>query len=185
MTLAEISKLDFASAQETLLAYATDIKTHEKDIESSKRDLALWKSRVALAESKGLADLAEAAKKQVAMIEEKLSRIEASRAELAADMQRIKEALPSIKAKERSIDPDLLQAQLSMMTGEALDPDAAKLDKELSALDSAPKADSALDALKRKMGILPAAPATQAAPSKESMDSAGPAHNPAEEGEKR
>jgi chromosome segregation ATPase len=155
MTLAEISKLDFASAQEMLLAYMTDIKTHEKDIETVKRDVALWRSRVALAESKGLAELANGARKQLGESEEKLSQIEASKAELVADAQRIKEAIPGIKAKERSIDPDLLQAQLSMMTGESLDPEKARLDKELSALDAAPKSDSALDELKRKMGLAP------------------------------
>lgn len=153
MTLEELSRLDYSGAMDLLFAYTTDIKRHDKDIEALKKDIALWTSRVSLAESKGMVELAAGARSQVTQLEGKLAEIEASRAELDRDARRIKESLPGIKAKERSIDPDMLQAELSMMTGEALDPEKAKLDRELDALSKAESAADPLEALKRKMGL--------------------------------
>ncbi|HWP69348.1 MAG TPA: hypothetical protein VN437_08595 [Rectinemataceae bacterium] len=167
MTLEELSRLDYQGAMELLFAYTTDIKRHEKDMESLEKDIGLWNSRVSLAEGKGLTELAEAARAQLTQLKGKYAEIEASKTELSRDAQRIKESLSGIKAKERSIDPDLLQAELSMVTGEALDPDKAKLEKELAALEGAGSGASptedALSALKRKMGLAPAKPSGNSA----------------------
>jgi hypothetical protein len=79
-----------------------------------------------------------------------------SKSEFALDISRIREALPRIKSKERSIDPDMLAAELAMMTGEALEPEKANLEKELSAIGTSQahgEAESELAALKRKMGL--------------------------------
>jgi chromosome segregation ATPase len=153
MTLEELSRLDYDGAMNLLFAYTTDIKRHDKDIEALNKDIALWSSRVSLAEGRGLAELAAGARTQLAQLETKRGEIQASRAELERDASRIKEALPGIKAKERSVDPDMLQAELSMMTGELLDPEKARLDRELDALSKAGSAADPLEALKRKMGL--------------------------------
>jgi phage shock protein A len=155
MTLEELSRLDYSGAMDLLFAYTTDIKRHDKDIEALKKDIALWTSRVSLAEGKGMTELAAGARGQVTQLEAKLSEIQASKGELQHDAIRIKEALPGIKAKARSIDPDRLQAELAMMTGEALDPEKAKLDRELDALSKVGSPDDPLAALKRKMGLAP------------------------------
>ncbi|HCO49643.1 MAG TPA: hypothetical protein DIT55_09590, partial [Spirochaetaceae bacterium] len=106
ITLEELSKLDHGAAMDLLFAYTTDIKRHEKDIEALKKDAALWASRVSLAEARNLPELAAGAKTQLSGLEARLSGIQASKAELERDAARIKEVLPGIKAKERSIDPD-------------------------------------------------------------------------------
>ncbi|MCX7026105.1 MAG: hypothetical protein NT061_01155 [Spirochaetes bacterium] len=152
MTLEELSRLDYPGAMDLIFAYTTDIKRLEIDIQSLKKEAELWGSRVRLAEGKGMADLALEAKKQLSGIEEHLASLKASGAELSADVARLKESLPAIKARERSIDPDQLQAELGMITGEALDPDKAKLDKELASLEKE-DGESALQALKHKMGL--------------------------------
>ena len=152
MTLEELSRLDYPGAMDLIYAYTTDIKRHEIDIRSLGKEAEIWGSRVRLAEEKGLAELAAEARKRLAAIEENIGSIEASRKELAADVARLKEALPGIKARVRSIDPDQLQAELSMMTGEALDPAGADLDRQLGELEKE-KGDTALEALKRKMGL--------------------------------
>ncbi len=154
--LEELSRLDNEGAMRLLFAYTTDIKRYEKDIGALEKDIALWTSRVALAESKGMAALAEGAREQTAQLQAKLGELRSSKSELEGDAARIREALPSIKAKERSIDPDQLQAELSMMTGEALDPGKASLEKELGALEAS-QAEDPLAALKRRMGLGPAA----------------------------
>jgi phage shock protein A len=156
ITLEELSKMDFRGAMDLLFAYTTDLKRIEKEYSEALQNADLWNSRVTLAQSKGLADLAEAARKQSAATRAQAESLDSSRSELALDISRIKEALPTIKSKERSIDPDTLAAELAMMTGEALDPEKAKLEKELSAIDSSQAvkgAESALAALKRKMGL--------------------------------
>ena len=152
MTLEELSRLDYPGAMDLILAYTTDIKRHDIDIQNLRKNAGVWESKVRLAEAKGLPDLAQEAKKQLARIEEQVAPIEASKAELFADVSRLKEALPGMKAKVRSIDPDRLQAELSMMTGEALDPAKAELDKQLNSLEK-DSGDTALEALKRKMGL--------------------------------
>lgn len=153
ISLEELSKLDEAGAMDLLLAYTTDIKRHEKDMEGLERDRQLWDSRVKLAEGKGLAELAEGARTQLSRIEASLSGIVAARDELRLDVSRIREALPSIKARRRSIDPDLLQAELSMLAGGEEEASAAKLEDEFKALEGAAENADPLEKLKRKMGL--------------------------------
>jgi len=152
MTLEELSHLDYQGAMDLIYAYTTDIKRHDIDIRNLKGEAEAWGSRIQLADGKGLPDLAAEARKRLAEVEEHIASIEASRNELSADVARLKEALPGIKARVRSIDPDQLQAELSMMTGEALDPAGADLDRELGKLEKS-TGDEALEALKRRMGL--------------------------------
>lgn len=135
MTLEELSKLDYQGAMDLLFAYSTDIKIQEKELEPLKKEADVWASRVSLAESNARADLAQAARERLGQIQEKIAAFENSIAELRQDVARLKEALPGLKAKERSIDPDQLLAELSMMTGEAMDPGKAQFDREFAALE--------------------------------------------------
>jgi capsule polysaccharide export protein KpsE/RkpR len=153
ISLEELSKLDEAGAMELLLAYTTDIKRHEKDIEALGKDRQLWDSRVKLAEEKGLTELAQGAKEQLSRIEASISGIAATRDELKVDVSRIREALPTIKARKRSIDPDLLQAELSMILGEDQGVSTAKLEDEFKALEVKAEDQNPLEKLKRKMGL--------------------------------
>jgi len=153
MTLEELSHLDYGSAQELLMAYATDIKRHEKDIEALDADISLWNSRVRLATDKGMAELSIQAQAQCDSLKAKRDEIAASKAQLEGDLRRIKELLPELKAKRRSIDPDALEAELAMMTGEALEPEKAKAEQEIKGLEQQAGVEDALAALKRKMGL--------------------------------
>ncbi|MCE1157750.1 MAG: hypothetical protein LWX23_07805 [Spirochaetia bacterium] len=153
ISLEELSKLDEAGAMELLLAYTTDIKRHDKDIEALEKDRRLWKSRVKLAEERSLAELAQGARAQLSRIEASLSGLVAARDELKLDVFRIREALPAIKARRRSIDPDLLQAELSMLVGEEQGLPAAKLEDEFKALEEKAEDQDPLEKLKRKMGL--------------------------------
>ncbi|HOI22957.1 MAG TPA: hypothetical protein PLD45_06775 [Spirochaetales bacterium] len=153
ISLEELSKLDEAGAMELLLAYTTDIKRHDKDIEALEKDRRLWNSRVKLAEERSLAELAQGARAQLSRIEASLSGLVAARDELKLDVFRIREALPAIKARRRSIDPDLLQAELSMLVGEEQGLPAAKLEDEFRALEEKAEDQDPLEKLKRKMGL--------------------------------
>jgi len=148
----EFLSLDLEGAREYLLAYTTTLKQYDKDIASLDQDLALWKGRVGLAEGKGEAALADAARARMAELEAKRQSLAAERAGIAGDVVRIKERLPYLKARERSVDPDRLLAELQMMTGALLEPEKAAADRELEATEKDSKANDALAELKRKMG---------------------------------
>lgn len=161
MEIRELSGLDLSGARDLLFACATDAKRLEKEIAAVQEELRLWTGRVTLAESRNLADLAGAARTRAAEIAQKHETLTRERAAIISDVNDIREALPLIKAKERSVDPDRLLAELQLMTGELLEPDKAKLDREMTRLESSTDAENSLAALKRKMA--PPASADEAA----------------------
>jgi len=159
----DLSGLDLESAKEYIFAYAVDVKRLDKEIADRGAELERWKGRVALAEGKlsaaadaSMAALAEAARAKVAEEAGKLASLEAERADLRAKIGRMREQLPMIKARERSIDPDRLLAELQLMTGELLGPEgeggrsAAATEADFAKLEAESKADSELEALRRR-----------------------------------
>lgn len=161
MDVRELANLDLEGAKELMIAFATDAKRIEKEVAEAKQDLARWNSRVTLAESKGMAELAASAKAQVGPLEARIASLQAERASMERDAEQIRQALPGIQARSRSIDPDRLLADLQMVTGELLEPEAAKAEQGIRKLELASGAEDALAALKRKMGLAP--PATPSA----------------------
>ena len=157
----DLSGLDLEAAKEYIFAYAVDVKRLDKEISDAEADLARWRSRVALAEAKlaaapadaSMAALAEVARAKVAESEGKVGSLEAERTELRAKINRMREQLPSITARERSIDPDRLLAELQLMTGELLGD--ASGEAEFAKLEAGAKADAELEALKRRSEVKP------------------------------
>jgi chromosome segregation ATPase len=163
-----LSGLDLEAAREYIFAYSVDLKRLDKAAADSGAELERWKSRVALVEDKlastpgdaSLSTLAEAARAKVAEEEGKLSSLEAERSELRGKINLMREQLPMIKARERSVDPDRLLAELQMMTGELLGrageggPDegrsAAATEADFAKLEADAKADAELEDLKRR-----------------------------------
>jgi len=154
----DLSGLDLAGAKEYIFAFVVEVKRMEKEIAAAAADLGLWKGRIGLAEGKGMAELAAAARAKAEEIASKIAAIEAERADLKAKVARMRERLPGIAARERSVDPDRLLAELQLMTGELLGsadastPDGARAetDRAFAALESETKAALDLEALKKK-----------------------------------
>jgi len=150
----DLTGLDLSAAKEYILAYAVDVKRLEKEIADAGADLERWKARLALAEGKlgagdqAMAALVQAARSKVEEAGGKLAFLESELADLRSRVARMTAQLPAIKARERSVDPDRLLAELQMMTGELLG--ERSLDAEFAKLDSEAKADSELEALKRR-----------------------------------
>jgi hypothetical protein len=153
--------LDLDSAKEYIFAYAVEVKQLDKDIAAAQAELDKWKSRQGLAEGKlaagdqSMAALAEAARAKVQECSSKAASLEAERADLRAKVSRMREQLPMIKARERSVDPDRLLAELQLMTGELLGDEVdgrskAATEADFAKLESEAKADSDLDELKRR-----------------------------------
>ncbi len=159
-----LTGLDLEAAKEYIFAYSVDLKRLDKSAADSRAELERWKGRVALVEGKlasapadpSLAALAEAARAKVAEEEGRLSALEAERSELRGKIGRMREQLPMIKARERSVDPDRLLAELQLMTGELLGDEgergAAATEADFAKLEAGAKADADLEALKRRAG---------------------------------
>ncbi|MBU0929426.1 MAG: chromosome partitioning protein [Spirochaetes bacterium] len=148
----DIRGLSAQDARAYALEFLTALKGLERDLAALGDEISTWAKRVELAASKGAAELEAAARAKLDELGAKRAGLEAERADIAAKVARIRERLPMAGASERSVDPDLLLAQLRMAAGQ--DPDesegdgSAKLDSDLAALG----ADDALAALKRKLG---------------------------------
>ncbi len=151
--LDELAGLDLESAREYIFAHAVDLKRLEKEIAAARSEAELWKSRVELARSKGRSELESAAETRIAETEAGIATLESERAELAAKLSRLREQLPLLRARERSIDPDRLLAELQLMTGELLGGEndaAAAAERDLAELEADQTAESELAELKRK-----------------------------------
>lgn len=151
VTPEELSKLDYAGAQDMLTSYATTLKLYEKDIEQTRSESLLWRQRADAAAAKGASVLEQTARQQADELDRKLHTLEAEAAVIRRDVEQLREALPLLKAKQRAVDPDALLAELSMITG--VDPDAAaNIEAERKALDQS-AVEAELAALKKKMGL--------------------------------
>lgn len=144
----DLRGLSPADARAYILDFITAMKATERAMATVAEELSLWNKRVELAAAKGASELEAAARARLDELVAKRSTLEAERAELAAKVSRLKEQLPLLQASQRSVDADLLLAQLQLATGEALGASSSRLEKDLSALG----ADDALAALKRSLG---------------------------------
>ena len=131
-------------AGEYVLAFITTLKQTERDLARAAEEVATWTKRVALAESRGDAPLAAQAKARLAEEERKRALREAELAELRMKVSILKEKLVKLRMMPaRTVDPDLLLAQLEMLTGKK---------DTLSLALKEEEAKAKLEELKKKMG---------------------------------
>jgi phage shock protein A len=131
-------------AGEYVLAFVTALKQTERDLARAAEEVATWTKRVALAESRGDAPLAAQAKARLAEEERKKALREAELAELRMKVSVLKQKLVKLRMMPaRTVDPDLLLAQLEMVTGKK---------DTLSLALKEEEAKAKLEELKKKMG---------------------------------
>ena len=139
----DIEGLGPKEASEYVLAFITTLKQTEKALAAAAEDRVLWARRVALAQSRGEAELAAQAQARLADAEAKGAKLEAELAELKATVSVLKEKLARLRMTGgRLVDADLLLAQLEMVVGKK---------DELGSAMKAEEANAALDDLKKKM----------------------------------
>jgi len=145
----KLDGMSVAAVKEYILRFITTLKLTEKEIYSLEEEAAKWRGRVELARSGGKNDLASEAEREAERVEKKLAALREEEKSLRSQVESIRRQLPGIAARERSIDPDILEQELLMAlgkTGEDVETDRAfkKLEKESNA-------DAALQALKDKL----------------------------------
>ena len=104
-------------AKDQILALITTLKLSQKDIRSLEDEAAKWKGRVELALSKGEALLLSEAEKEAERVNARLAALREEENSLKAEIDAMRRQLSGIAARERSIDPDLLEQELLMAAG--------------------------------------------------------------------
>lgn len=138
-------------AREYVAAHIASLILTEKKLSELEADIAKWRDRAALARGKGAEDLAQAADAEAARIDADRQRIDLEAADLRAQIERMKHQLGALPAKERSVDPDLLEQELLIASGRMPgEEDAVRTERAFAALEKESAADAALAALKEK-----------------------------------
>ncbi|GHV71771.1 hypothetical protein AGMMS49928_25180 [Spirochaetia bacterium] len=148
----DLSGMNAASAKDYIFQFISTLKLTEKNLAELSETRKKWEGRIELALSRNAAKLAEDGEKEAARIREKEKILENEIAELKAQIEKMKGQLPGLAARERGIDPDLLEQELLIAQGRLPgDEETAKTERELAALEKDTQADAALEALKAKM----------------------------------
>ena len=145
--------LDSAGAKEYILGLLSTLKMTEKEIEKLKEEEYKWDQRIKLAIQKREPGLEQEAVKEREKIGIRRTELEAEASGLLLTIEKLKTELRILPAKERSIDPDLLEQELLILAGRMPgDEKEAARDRAFEKLEQEATADAALDALKAKMG---------------------------------
>ncbi|MEE8592135.1 MAG: hypothetical protein V3T35_12530 [Spirochaetia bacterium] len=140
----EIDFMDFESAREYVLAFVTTLKKTQRDRAAAEEELAHWRSRIKLAESREEPVLKRGAEERVAGLQTHCQRLLEEELDLKRKVDVLKEKLKAAKIRSSlQVDADALLAQMQMLVGE---PDTLK--EKLRDEEAA----QALEALKKKMG---------------------------------
>ena len=128
-----------------LLELITNLKSGEKELEQLSSEKKLWEERRDLATTKGRSDLAEGAGKRLTELDSKIQVLANHLRELGMEIRKARGELKDIESSpELSLDPTDLLERLETMGGK-VDPMADEM--------KSTEADSALDALKKEMGL--------------------------------
>ena len=136
-------------AKEYILAFIATLKLTQKEISSLEDEAAKWKGRIELARSKGIENLVAEAEREAEKINSKLSGLGEEERTLNERIAVMRRQLPGLAARERSIDPDLLEQELLMALGRS--EEEASTERSFRKLEKEISADAALEALKSKM----------------------------------
>jgi len=138
-----------AAVKEYIFGFIATLKMTEKEIRSLEEEAAKWKDRIDLARSLGKDDLLAEAEKEADRVNTKLAGLREEEQALKAQIDVIRQQLPGLAARERSIDPDLLEQELLM----ALDrsEEEAGTDRAFRELEKDKAVDIALETMKAKL----------------------------------
>jgi phage shock protein A len=157
--LANFTGLSPAAVKDYLFGLISTLKLTEKQAAGLDADLSKWNSRLELAKSRGNTDLAQEAEKELERIQAKQQQLTAEMGELNLQIEEMRRQLPQIcgaspmlAARERSIDPDLLEQELLIASGRMPgDEEKARSDHAFDKLETEAVAEAALAELKAKM----------------------------------
>ncbi|MDR2617618.1 MAG: chromosome partitioning protein [Treponema sp.] len=141
--------MDPSAAKDYILRFIAALKLTENQIREIAAEEKKWKNRAALARAHNAEDLAAEAEKETERIRSKQAALEEEAAILKRQIEKMRRQLPGLAARQRSIDPDLLEQELLMAAGRmpGEEKEAAR-DREFEKLEKEQAAQEALEALK-------------------------------------
>jgi chromosome segregation ATPase len=148
----DLAGMTAAEAKECIFHFISALKITEKKQEELARELEKWNGRRELARSRGAADLVSEAEKAAARIQTEADAAAAEILELKDQIEAMRRQLPGLAARERSVDPDLLEQELLIAAGHNPGDEKQAAVRELEDLEKETNAGAALEALKVKMG---------------------------------
>jgi hypothetical protein len=144
--------MDAAGAKEYILGFISTLKLTEKQVEALDAERCRWNTRIDLAKSKGRADLAAEAEKELERITSRRCQLLTEIDGLQSQIAEMRRQLPLLAARERSVDPDLLEQELLMAAGYLPGEEVkAQGERLFSDLEKTAAADAALLELKAKL----------------------------------
>ncbi|MCL2833303.1 MAG: chromosome partitioning protein [Treponema sp.] len=152
-TFDSLDGLDTAAAKEYILGVLSTLKLTEKEIITLTAEETKWDNRVNLAAEKGAADLRQEAEKERDRIRERRSGLETEAFGLRLTLEKLRSQLLILPAKERSVDPDLLEQELLILGGRMPgEENEAARDRTFAKMEKDASAEEALQALKSRIG---------------------------------
>jgi hypothetical protein len=142
-----------ADARAYILDFISTLKLTEKKREELAEDLAKWNARLTLARSREKTDLAAEAERELERIRVRDETLAGEIKELQRQIETMRLQLPGLAARERSIDPDLLEQELLMAAGRMPgETDQLRVETQMRDLEKENAAEAALKVLKEKIG---------------------------------
>ena len=139
-------------AREYIAQYLITLKLTEKQYQNIEEELAKWNSRVELANSKGVPDLKAEAEKEVERLKAKKNALKTEIDELKGSIESMQRQVPTLSARERTVDPDLLEQELIIASGYMPgEEEKAQADRKFKEIEKTVSLDNDLAELKAKM----------------------------------
>ena len=152
MTGENLHGMNVRDAREYILGFISTKKLCEKKLAALDLEFDKWKARERLALDKGEEVLAQGAQRQWREVDESRQKLQHEINELGRQIKSMIAQLPGLAARERTIDPDLLEQELLIAAGYMLgDEDKAASDRRFSAMEKEAAGEAALEKLKQKM----------------------------------
>ena len=149
---ANICGMKPTAAKEYIINFIATLKLTEKQVCELDQELSKWQQRIDLAKSNERPDLAAEAEKECERITLKRQQLSDEVDTLKKQIDEMRRQLPLLAARERSVDPYLLEQELIMALGYLPgEEEKAHNERQFAAMEKAAAADDALLQLKAKM----------------------------------
>jgi phage shock protein A len=149
----DLSGMNAAEVKEYIFGFISTLKLTEKKLQDLDTELLRWNSRLELARTRQAADLISETEKEIQRIQDQQQILNAECSELKTHIESMRKQIPLLAARERSIDPDLLEQELLMAAGYFPGEEAkARTERTFRDMEKESSAEDALAELKAKMG---------------------------------
>jgi phage shock protein A len=149
---ADLSGMNAIQAKDYILQFVTTLKLTEKELSKTEEEISKWRTRTELAISKNMSDLANEAHKEFEKVLTKYQTLKTEIETLKLQIKEMQRQIPMLAAKERSVNPDLLEQELLIAAGyNPGEQDKVKSDIEFIEMEKNFNTEAALQELKAKM----------------------------------